>query len=122
MEISRLLDESDWIEGYEIQEYRRWSDGFYRKIKIIFVDKSVLFAREYVDASECNYSFHWQSEEGTLLARWDNAPHHKHIATFPHHKHIDSEKIVESGVISLKEVLEFIYRTAFQNEDRFLHD
>lgn len=56
MEISRLLDESDWIEGYEMQEYRRWSDGFYRKIKKIFVDKSVLFAREYVDASERNYS------------------------------------------------------------------
>ncbi len=57
-----------------------------------------------------------------MLARWDNAPHHKHIATFPHHKHIDSEKIVESGAISLKEVLEFIYRTAFRNEDRFLDD
>lgn len=113
MDILRLLDSSGWIDGYEIQEYRRWADGFYRKIKIVFADQSVLFAREYVDESERNYSFHWQSEGGSMLARWDNAPHHKHIATFPHHKHLRSEEIVASGAISLEEILEIIGKTVF---------
>lgn len=111
MEILRLLDRSEWIKKYEIQEYRRWSGGFYRKIKIIFIDNTLLFAREYTDESERNYSFHWQSENGAMLTRWDNAPHHKHIVTFPHHQHLRTEEIVASGAISLKEVLEFIGRT-----------
>jgi hypothetical protein len=40
LDILRLLDSSGWIDGYEIQEYRRWADGFYRKIKIVFADQS----------------------------------------------------------------------------------
>ena len=40
MDILRLLDASSWKDGYEIQEYRRWTDGFYRKIKIVFADQS----------------------------------------------------------------------------------
>jgi hypothetical protein len=113
MEILRLLDSADWISRYEIQEYRRWAEGFYRKIKVVFVDESVLFAREYADESERNYSFHWQAASGTMISRWDNAPHHKHIATFPHHKHLSSQEIVESGTISLEEILKFIGMTAF---------
>jgi hypothetical protein len=113
MEILRLLDSADWISGYEIQEYRRWADGFYRKIKIVFADNSVLFAREYSDESERNYSFHWQSEGGAMISRWDNAPHHKHIATFPHHRHRSNEEIVASETSSLKEILEIIGKTAF---------
>ncbi|CAK8724124.1 hypothetical protein GCAAIG_14110 [Candidatus Electronema halotolerans] len=52
MEILRLLDSENWISRYEIQEYRRWAGGFYRKIKIVFADESVLFAREYADESK----------------------------------------------------------------------
>ncbi len=113
MEILRLLEQADWAAGYEIQEYKRWADGFYRKLRITLTDTSVLFAREYVDASERNYSFHWQTEQGSLIARWDNAPHHKDITTFPHHKHLSSGEAVENKSISLQEVLEFIGNTAF---------
>lgn len=33
------------------------------------------------------YSFHWQSNDGTPICRWDNAPHHRNLTTFPHHLH-----------------------------------
>lgn len=33
------------------------------------------------------YSFHWQHPDGTLVNRWDNAPHHPELETFPHHRH-----------------------------------
>lgn len=33
------------------------------------------------------YSFHWQTESGQLIKRWDNAPHHPEIATYSHHLH-----------------------------------
>jgi hypothetical protein len=34
-----------------------------------------------------DYSLHWQRADGTLLQRWDTAPHHLGIATFPSHTH-----------------------------------
>lgn len=40
------------------------------------------------------YRFHWQSKEGVLIKRWDNAKHHPEIETFPHHLHDGSEENV----------------------------
>jgi hypothetical protein len=33
------------------------------------------------------YRFHWQHNDGTPVCRWDNAPHHRDLATFPNHLH-----------------------------------
>jgi len=107
VEILKLLDDSDCIENYEIIDYKHWSTGFYYKLKAIFTDESALFAKEYFDSNERNYSFHWQQKDSHLICRWDNAPHHKSIATFPHHKHCH-DGIYESKEISLVEVLKTI--------------
>ncbi len=40
------------------------------------------------------YRYHWQSHDGQLIKRWDNAPHHPEIDTFPHHLHNASESNV----------------------------
>ncbi len=40
------------------------------------------------------YAFHWQRADGSLIRRWDNAPHHPEIATFPDHLHEGSEDTV----------------------------
>ncbi|MBF0228938.1 MAG: hypothetical protein HQK63_05040 [Desulfamplus sp.] len=109
MEILKLLDSSTLINNYDIQDYKHWSDGFYYKLKVVFVDESVLFAREYFDTDERNYSFHWQNKQNIMIIRWDNAPHHHDISTFPHHKHSDNE-ISESNEISLEDAIEFIQK------------
>ena len=54
MEILRLLDRLKCVKDYEIQDYKRWTEGFYYRLKILFTDDSVLFAREYVDPDEKN--------------------------------------------------------------------
>ncbi len=47
-----------------------------------------------------------------LKIRWDNALHHRHIATFPHHKHVEDEnKIEESEEMTLEVVLSFIEKS-----------
>lgn len=107
MEILRLLDQAEWIKAYEVSDYRQWQGGFYYRLKIVFSDNSALFAREYIDETERDYSFHWQDSRNTLIRRWDNAPHHSDISTFPHHKHTE-DGIFESTEISLKEVLKTI--------------
>ncbi len=106
----KLLDESEVIEKYDFLEYKIFPKGFYIKIKAYIKDNSELFIREYSDEYERNYSYHWQKKDGSLLIRWDNAPHYKDITTFPHHKHIGN-KVLPSNENILKEVLEFIKKT-----------
>lgn len=60
------------------------------------------------------YSFHWQSSDGRLIARWDNAPHYPHLPGFPHHVHSgpaeeDTEETVQPHApMTLAKVLDFI--------------
>ena len=37
------------------------------------------------------YSFHWQTRNGALIKRWDNAAHHPEVRTHPHHIHEGAE-------------------------------
>ena len=37
------------------------------------------------------YRYQYMDESQHLIFRYDNAPHHRDIATFPHHKHICDE-------------------------------
>lgn len=41
------------------------------------------------------YSYHWQGHDGALICRWDNAPHHREVATFPHHQHVGNDDNVQ---------------------------
>ncbi len=40
------------------------------------------------------YSFHWQTDDGQLIKRWDNAAHHPEIETYPDHLHDGAEDAV----------------------------
>lgn len=53
-----------------------------RNLRIFFVDDGFLD----VWLSKGKYSYHWQS--GADIVRFDNAPHHEHVATHPHHRHV----------------------------------
>jgi len=55
------------------------------------------------------YSFHWQRADGTLVCRWDNAPHHPELSTFPHHLHdLDEANILPHAPIDVFDVLSII--------------
>lgn len=50
-----------------------------------------------------------KNADGSLIMRWDNAPHYPAIATHPHHKHVGNESNVQpSYEHNLFEVLSFI--------------
>ncbi|NJO90587.1 MAG: hypothetical protein HC831_17735 [Chloroflexia bacterium] len=109
LEILKWLENSPIVDNFEVLEFRQRLSVFFLKLKVEFIDKSRLFTKEYIDEIENNYSFHWQDSESNFIIRWDNAPHHKNFSTYPHHLHEKEEnKIEESLVISLLEVLEFI--------------
>jgi len=83
-----------------VEQVRREHDvmgriGFMRyRLTLINDGLLELTERVEVQAEEIvvtKYRHHWQNQEGFLIKRWDNAPHHPQVASFPHHLHDGSE-------------------------------
>ncbi len=54
------------------------------------------------------YRYHLQKLDGTLVSRWDNVPHHPHIATFPHHCHDANDHIHPSAPMDILALLKVL--------------
>jgi hypothetical protein len=85
-------------------EFREFDidEGFMRG-RILFIDGSVLEFLEYLKGdARLKYRFHYMDDQGTLVFRYDNAPHHN-VSIFPDHKHTPSEVIAASprGVLDV---------------------
>ena len=81
------------------------------KIRYVLIDASVLVYSDTIlpRLEKRKYAFQWMNADGSLRVRWDNAPHHPHIATYPHHKYVGDEAIIEpSEEMSLDAVLRTI--------------
>lgn len=57
----------------------------------------VLASRDAPDPETTTYRFHWQDRNGTLIRRWDCAPHFPRLPGFPHHIHVGHEDTVLPG-------------------------
>jgi len=51
------------------------------------------------------YRYHLQDAMGKMIVRWDNAPHHRQVATFPYHRHEANGDVKESPAMDIKAVL-----------------
>ena len=95
--------------------------SIFGKVKgyIVFIDSSRLYLLEIIDATQpgkIQYSYHYQTKDGKITFRYDNAPHHKEIKSFPHHKHFETEQNVlatnePSLDTVLKEIVAFFLKT-----------
>jgi len=104
------------VEKVRREESETGRSGFIRyRLTLINNDLVELTERVKVEAGEIivtKYRHHWQDEEGHLIKRWDNAPHHPHIASFPHHLHDGSEKnIVEHPPVNALQVLNLVIQS-----------
>ena len=55
------------------------------------------------------YSFHWQTENGGLIKRWDNAAHHPEVVTHPYHIHDGAElNVLPSQPMDVEAVIAII--------------
>ena len=60
------------------------------KGEVTFSDGSILDFAEVKDITlevKPKYRYHYMDKDKNMIFRYDNAAHHKEIATFPHHKH-----------------------------------
>lgn len=73
--------------------------GAILQVRLRFYDNAVLSVVEEIertglrDARRLAYQFYYQHRDGALMFRYDDAPHHPHLASFPHHKHVGGSVI-----------------------------
>lgn len=96
-------------------DYARLGEGVaHYRLRATLLDGSMLQCTERASLRfDClhidKYSFHWQHPDGSLIRRWDNAPHHPEIASFPHHVHEGDElRVLEHEAVDIFGVLEEI--------------
>ena len=87
--IIEILNASPIVADYEIRQLVEEQSASFLRAEVMLVDGSQLFIKELLFPDGSKYSYHWQTADGQLPIRWDNAPHHPEIATYPDHKHLE---------------------------------
>ena len=126
--ISSSLAASSWVKSshlirYDVTEIDENEILIY-SFKIALSDGGLLELSERVVFSKITgtydittYRFHWQNSIGSLVKRWDNAPHHPEIATHPHHVHVgQANKIMPSKSVNAADVIGLIQAWFLNNE------
>jgi hypothetical protein len=81
------------VTGFDIRRERHTATAAHLRVRVSLVDGSRLEFSEYAERSPQErmqvavYSYHWESAQGQLICRWDNAPHFPGLPGFPHHVH-----------------------------------
>ena len=102
--IVAALRQSPLVKDVEVMELVEEESVQFLRAKAEMIDGSLLYVRELFFPNQSKYSYHWQTQTGELLLRWDNAPHHPELSTFPNHKH-EGERVSPSVRVSIEEVL-----------------
>jgi hypothetical protein len=99
---------------FEIQRERRTADDGYLRARLLLNNQQELEFSEYIrrvrdQIHVVTYSFHWTDSNGTLICRWDNAPHYPKLPQAPHHIHDgDQDSVLPGAPITIAEVLDEI--------------
>ena len=102
-ELDELISASPEVIDVEIIRRSVWDTELEKvalyRYRLKMSDRSLLelterLVEEKGTLSIKRYRHHWQSHDGQVIKRWDNAPHHPEIDTFPHHLHDGSESNV----------------------------
>ena len=80
---------------------------------VYFIDNSLLHFRELWIWQQGQrfkkaYTYHYQRPDGSMVFRYDNAPHFPNLSTAPYHKHIGENEVVAADAPDLQSVLKEI--------------
>jgi hypothetical protein len=103
------LDDYGLAELIEFKSELRAEKKVVINIKIIFINKYALYIREYLNSKyeieRSDYAYQYQTEEGTLIFRYDNAKH-KPALGFNEHKHTQNGSIISSQLPPIDEIVD----------------
>ena len=111
--ILQLLTASAVVTGHRVEFDEQDVLVAYLKGSVSLSDGSTLFFAEYVQieigsgqVNRKKYRYHWQAVDGETRYRWDNARHHRDLATFPDHIHVGpNEALQESNPVDLWKIM-----------------
>ena len=108
-DIQIALKLADWfsVDQHIDYDFDLSSGVLFAEGKVVFYTDDVLEFTESITPEKIRYRYQYMKADGSLIFRYDNAPHHREISTFPEHKHYPAT-IVESAPVNLKRVLEEI--------------
>jgi len=109
--VDKTLRGSPFVNDFQTQHEDRGEVWFLR-VNVYFIDNSLLHFRELFVGQENpfkkTYTYHYQRADGTIVFRYDNAPHFPNLPTAPNHKHIGETDVVAADVPKLELVLKEI--------------
>lgn len=91
------------------KHYGPTGETLYLRGHLRFIDSTVLefslFAGKVPRGIAIDkYRFQYMDNEGQMIFRYDNAPHHSDISSFPHHRH-SPDKVTPSSIPSIEDLL-----------------
>ena len=102
--IITALRHSPLVRDLQVIEVVEEESVQFLRARAEIIDGSLLYIREAIFPDASKYSYHWQTQTGEMLLRWDNAPHHSQLSTHPDHKH-EGERVGPSTRVSVEDVL-----------------
>jgi hypothetical protein len=109
--VDKTLRGSPFVNDFQTQHEDRGEVWFLR-VNVYFIDNSLLHFRELFVEQENpfkeTYTYHYQREDGTMIFRYDNAPHFPNLPTAPHHKHVGENDVIAANAPDLESVLKEI--------------
>ena len=110
-QVKAIVDQyavTSFVLDTEVSFETRPGEQGYLSGSITFVDGSVLYFREYLDAfkgtvDKLMYTYHYQDASNQLIFRYDNARHRPPLRSLEH-KHTP-EQVVEAPAPALEDVL-----------------
>lgn len=100
-----LLQYIDFME--EIRPFKQAA----LEVEAHFVDGSVLYIKEYIDAKygieRLRYAYHFQDRESHLIFRYDNATH-KPKLDFKNHLHTKNGTIVHAELPQIDDLVDLV--------------
>jgi hypothetical protein len=109
--IQTALAESPFVAQPVLSVDDRGEVWFIRA-EIYFIDDSLFHFRELFIGSgqwqKKTYTYHYQRADGTLIFRYDNAPHYPDLPSAPHHKHVGESDVIATNMPDFFSVLKEI--------------
>ena len=109
--VNKLLFGSPFVNEVKKQHEDR-DEVWFLRVNVYFIDNSLLHFRELFVGREHpikkTYTYHYQRADGTIVFRYDNAPHFPELPTAPHHKHLGENNVIAANAPDLQSVLKEI--------------
>jgi Family of unknown function (DUF6516) len=103
------LEDYGLVEAISFNSEVRSGGQAVLNIKVNLIDKSQLYIREYLTSkynlNRVSYAYQYQSEDATLIFRYDNAQHKPPLG-FDEHKHTRDGEIIQIKLPIIDEIVD----------------